>query len=288
MIPGVFDYKRPATLADALSALKSGGDDGLLLAGGHSLVPMMKLRLAQPSVVIDLSGVPELRGIKTGKGGIVIGAMTSQHEIIASAELARACPILAATAKQIADPQVRYCGTIGGNAANGDPGNDMPAVLMALNAVYVLHGGGGERKVAAREYYQGAYFTARENDEILTAIHIPTPADGHGFAYEKQKRKIGDYATAAAAVVLSFSGGKIGDAAVALTNLADTPLLVEDAAKHLNGSDGGDDAIDKAVEACRAVCSPAHDQRGPADFRVYVAGILVGRAIRSAMQAAKK
>lgn len=271
-----------------MSALKNSGDDGLLLAGGHSLVPMMKLRLAQPSVVIDLSAIAELRGIKANKDAITIGAMTTQHDIINSAELTRACPILAETAKQIADPQVRYCGTIGGNAANGDPGNDMPAVLMALNAVYVLNGGGGEREVAASDYYQGAYFTARESDEILTAIRIPTPAEGHGFAYEKQKRKIGDYATAAAAVILSFDGGKINNAAVALTNLADTPLLVGAAAEHLNGDGGDDAAIDKAAAECRAVCAPAHDQRGPANFRTYLAGVIVARAIRNAIKTARK
>lgn len=286
MIPHKFEYSRPATLADALATLKSSGDDGLLLAGGHSLIPMMKLRMAQPSLVIDLSAIDDLRGIHIKSDTIVIGAMTTQHEIIHSEELAKSCPILAETALQIADPQVRYCGTIGGNAANGDPGNDMPAVLMALNAVYVLSGSGGERQVAAREYYHGAYSTARNDDEILTTIHIPMPATKHGYAYEKQKRKIGDYATAAVAVILSLDGGKIGNANITLTNLAETPLLVEKAAAALVGNDGDESAIGKAAAECCAVCEPAQDQRGSADFRTYVAGILATRAIHKSLQRA--
>ena len=285
MIPHSFEYRQPASLADALSALKGGDGDALLLAGGHSLVPLMKLRLAQPSTLIDLSKVEELRGIRDDGDGIVIGAMTTQHEVIASAELAGSCPILAAAARHIADPQVRYQGTIGGNAANGDPGNDMPAVLMALDASYVLVGGNGERSVAAREYYQGAYFTAREDDEILKEIRIPKPAPGHGYAYEKQKRKIGDYATAAVAVVLSKSGDKVEKAAVALTNLAETPLLVDGAAEAL-AADAGDGGIKKAADACRSACSPASDLRGTPEFRSYVAGVLADRAIRAALQAA--
>ena len=282
MIPHNFSYQRPQTVDDALRALVASDGDGLLLAGGHSLIPMMKLRLAQPSTLIDLSAIGELRGIRADGDAIIIGAMTTQHEIIQSPELARACPILAETARQIADPQVRYCGTIGGNAANGDPGNDMPATLIALGASYQLRGQ-SDRMVAARDYYQGAYFTAREDGEILTAIRIPLPPPDHGYAYEKQKRKIGDYATAAVAATLTVTDGVIHNAALALTNLADTPLAVAAAADAINGSAGDAESITRAVAACRAVCNPASDQRGPAEFRVYVAGILAARAIRRAI-----
>ena len=285
MIPCNFTYHKPATIAEAVALLKQN-DDGLLLAGGHSLMPMMKLRLAQPSGLIDLAAIDDLKGIEVNGGDIVIGAMTTQHEIIDSGVLAKACPILRATALHIADPQVRYCGTIGGNAANGDPGNDMPAVLQALNASYALAGAAGERRVAARDYYQGAYSTARDEGEILTAIHIPKPAVGHGCAYLKQKRKVGDYATAAVAVVLSRSGKKISDAAVALTNLAETPLLAVDAAGRLNGSDGTAQDIAEAAALCASICDPAEDQRGSADFRAYLAKVLAGRAIREALAAA--
>ncbi len=156
---------------------------------------------------------------------IVIGAMTTQHDLLASDEIAKSVPILHETALVIADPQVRYCGTIGGNVANGDPGNDMPALMMTLNATYQLIGSSGPREVAATDFYQGAYFTALEPGEILTAVSIPAPQAGHGYAYDKLKRKIGDYATAAAAVVLTMSGGKVATCRIGLTNLSETPLL---------------------------------------------------------------
>ena len=209
MIPGSFSYHRPATVADAVKLLADLGDDARALAGGHSLVPMMKLRLATPSHLIDLHAVAGLKGIRRDGNKIVIGAMTTQHELLASDEIAKSLPILHETALVIADPQVRYRGTIGGNVANGDPGNDMPALMMTLGASYQLQGPNGARDVVASEFYQGAYFTALEPGELLTSVTIPVPAAGHGYAYEKLKRKIGDYATAAAAVVLTMSGGKV-------------------------------------------------------------------------------
>ncbi len=209
MIPGPFSYHRPATVADAVKLLSTLGDEARPLAGGHSLVPMMKLRLATPEHLVDLHGIDGLKGIRRDGNRIVIGAMTTQHELLASDEIAKSLPILHETALLIADPQVRYSGTIGGNVANGDPGNDMPALMMTLGASYRLEGPAGARDIAASEFYQGAYFTALEPGEILTSISIPAPAAGHGYAYEKLKRKIGDYATAAAAVVLTMAGGKV-------------------------------------------------------------------------------
>ena len=184
MIPGAFDYHRPTSLDEAVVLLAEHGDEARLLAGGHSLIPMMKLRLANPSHLIDLRGIPGLAVIEEADGAIRIGATTTQAEIIASALLAKKIPILRETALQIADPQVRYCGTIGGNVANGDPGNDMPAVMMALGAAFLVHGPAGERTIAARDYYQGAFTTALGGDEVLRAIRIPTPPPGHGSAYQ--------------------------------------------------------------------------------------------------------
>src|SRR5579863_5529410 len=221
MIHGPFRYHRPATLADAVKLLSTLGDEARPLAGGHSLVPMMKLRLATPEHLIDLHDVAGLKGITRDGGKIVIGAMTTQHELLASSEIAKSIPILHEAALLIADPQVRYRGTIGGNVANGDPGNDMPALMMTLGASYRLEGASGAREVAASEFYQGAYFTALEPGEILTAISIPVPAAGHGSAYEKLKRKVGDYATAAAAVVLTMQGGRVERIAIGLTNVGD-------------------------------------------------------------------
>ena len=210
MIPGAFAYHRPSSVKEAVGLLAQFGDDGRALAGGHSLIPMMKLRLATPANLVDLGGIADLKGIRADGNDIVIGAMTTQHDVIGSQLLGEKIPILRETSEQIADPQVRYLGTLGGNVANGDPGNDMPAVMLCLNATYHVIGKGGERRIAAREFYQGAYFTALEAGDVLTAVRIPIPAAGHGYAYEKLKRKVGDYATAAAAVVLTMSGGKVG------------------------------------------------------------------------------
>src|ERR1700754_2193086 len=282
MIPGPFSYHRPATVADAVKLLSSLGDDARPLAGGHSLVPMMKLRLATPEHLIDLHGIAGLKGIRRGGDKVVIGAMTTQHELLASDEIAKSVPILHEAALLIADPQVRYRGTIGGNVANGDPGNDMPALMMTLGASYRLEGKSGARDVAASEFYQGAYFTALEPGEILTSISIPVPPAGHGYAYEKLKRKVGDYATAAAAVVLTMAGGKVATCSIGLTNLAETPLLAADAAKAVIGTSLDQASLKKAAQAAEAIMSPAADARGPVEYRNHVADIMVTRALRLA------
>lgn len=282
MIPGPFSYHRPATLADAVKLLQTLGDDARPLAGGHSLVPMMKLRLATPEHLVDLHGIADLRGVRREGDRIVIGAMTTQHELLASGEIAASLPILHETALTIADPQVRYRGTIGGNVANGDPGNDLPALMLALGASYRLEGPGGARDVAASEFYQGAYFTALEPGEILTAISIPVPAAGHGYAYEKLKRKVGDYATAAAAVVLTMSGGKVASCAIGLTNLHETPLLAVEAARTVIGTGLDDATLKKAAAAAEAIMAPAADARGPVEYRKHVGGIMVTRALTRA------
>jgi carbon-monoxide dehydrogenase medium subunit len=194
MIPGSFAYHRPSSVQEAVGLLAQHGDEARAIAGGHSLIPMMKLRLAKPGHLVDLGGVSALKGIRADGNDIVIGAMTTQHEVIGSDLLTAKLPILRETALLIADPQVRYLGTLGGNVANGDPGNDMPAVMLCLNASYQVTGKSGERRIAARDFYQGAYFTALEPGEIVTAVRIPVPPAGHGYAYEKLKRKIGDYA----------------------------------------------------------------------------------------------
>jgi carbon-monoxide dehydrogenase medium subunit len=282
MIPAPFNYHRPASVADAVKLLGSLGDDARPLAGGHSLIPLMKLRLATPEHLVDLNGIGALKGIREEKGNVIIGAMTTQHELLASVTIARLLPILAETSLVIADPQVRYRGTIGGNVANGDPGNDMPALMLALGATYVLEGPAGKRDVAARDFYRGAYFTALEPGEILTSMSIPPPPDGHGYAYEKLKRKVGDYATAAAAVVLTMSGGKVATCAIGLTNLSETPLLAEDAAKAVIGTGLDDPALKKAAAAAEKIMSPAADARGPVEYRKHVGGIMVMRALKRA------
>jgi len=287
MIPGPFNYHRPASVGDAINLLASLGEEARPLAGGHSLIPMMKLRLATPGHLVDLHGVAGLKGIRRDGNRVVIGAMTTQHELLASDEIKASLPILQEAAALIADPQVRYRGTIGGNVANGDPGNDMPALMLTLGAAYRLEGPNGAREIMPSDFYQGAYFTALEPGEILTSITIPMPAAGHGYAYEKLKRKVGDYATAAAAVVLTMSGGKVAACAIGLTNLHETPLLAADAAKAVIGTSLDAASLKKAAAAAEAIMSPAADARGPVEYRKAVGGIMVTRALQRAASRAR-
>ena len=287
MIPGSFAYHRPTSVKEAVSLLAQWGDDGRALAGGHSLIPMMKLRLATPAHLVDLAGISELKGVRADGNDVVIGAMVTQHELVASELLTAKVPLLRETSLQVADPQVRYVGTIGGNVANGDPGNDMPAVMMCLGASYHVTGQGGERRIAARDFYQGAYFTALETGNVLTAVRIPVPPAGHGYAYEKLKRKIGDYATAAAAVVLTMAGGKVATCSIGLTNVAETPLWAEEAANILVGSTLDAATVKKAVAAAEAITAPAADARGPAHYRTKMAGVMLTRALARASSRAR-
>ena len=282
MIPGAFDYHKPRTVGDAVKLLAKYRDDARAIAGGQSLIPMMKLRLAAPEHLIDIGGIKGLSGIKKHTKAVVIGAMTTQHEIIASDVIAKALPILQEAAHLIADPQVRYRGTIGGNVANGDPGNDMPALMLALGASYQLEGPRGKREVAAAKFYKGAYDTALKAGEILTAISVPVPPAGHGYAYEKLKRKVGDYATAAAAVVLTMKAGKVASCSIALTNLSDVPLLASEAAKIVTGSSLDAETVKKAADAARAIIQPAADGRGTVAYKTHVGGIMVARALQRA------
>ena len=286
-MPGSFAYHRPTSVKEAVSLLAQWGDDGRALAGGHSLIPMMKLRLAMPAHLVDLAGISELKGVQADGNDVVIGAMVTQHELVASELLTAKVPLLRETSLQVADPQVRYVGTIGGNVANGDPGNDMPAVMMCLGASYHVTGQGGESRIAARDFYQGAYFTALETGNVLTAVRIPVPPAGHGYAYEKLKRKIGDYATAAAAVVLTMAGGKVATCSIGLTNVAETPLWAEEAANILVGSTLDAATVKKAVAAAEAITAPAADARGPAHYRTKMAGVMLTRALARASSRAR-
>lgn len=283
MTPDKFEYHRPGTVAEAIALLGEHGDGARILAGGHSLVPMMKLRLAIPEHLIDINRINDLKGIDKQGGEIRIGAATTQAEALASDLLTEACPIIAEAAAVIADPQVRNCGTIGGNVANGDPGNDLPAVMMVLGASYVLAGAGGERTVAAVDFCHGIYDTALEPGEMLTEIRIPTPPAGHGYAYRKMKRKVGDFATAATAVILKIDGGTCTRAALALSNAGPAPIVAEAAAAALTGKAIDDAAIDAAAEKAIEIADPVADLHGPVAFRKQMAGEMTRRAVRAAL-----
>ena len=280
MIPAAFEYYRPKDMAGVLSILDEHGDDARVMAGGHSLIPMMKLRMADVPHLIDLQDVEGISDIEVGANSIKIGAMVTQYDIIENATLTAAAPILREAAVQIADPQVRYMGTVGGNVANGDPANDMPGLMQCLDATLTVVGSDGTRDILAREFYEGAFVTAREDDEVLTQVTIPLPKGG--YAYEKQKRKIGDYATAAAAVQLIKEGGKCTFASIAMTNLGDTPVYSEDACVALIGTSVDADAIKAATAAMLGDIDPSEDNRGPVAFKNHVAGVILRRAIERA------
>jgi carbon-monoxide dehydrogenase medium subunit len=282
VIPPSFAYHAPRSIGEALTLLTELGDDAKLLAGGHSLLPMMKLRFAQPGALIDINRIPELRGIREEGGLIRIGAMSSESDLIASTLLQERLPLLPEAALLIADPQVRNRGTIGGDIAHGDPGNDHPAIAMALDATFVLQGPQGERQVKAVDFFHGTYMTALAENEILTAILVAPFQAGTGYAYQKLKRKTGDWATAGAAVVLRMAGGVVTQVSIGLTNVAPTALRAGAAEAALMGKPLDDATLAQAVQAVRAVCEPAEDLRGDIEYKTAMAGEMVKRAIRAA------
>ena len=288
MIPPAFEYHAPQSVADALKLLGELGPDAKLLAGGHSLLPMMKLRFAEPRHLIDLGRIPALRGIEQVGHQIHIGAMTTEHQLLNSKLLADKLPLLVEGASQVADPQVRYKGTIGGDISHGDPGNDHPALMLALDASFVLKGPKGERVVAADGFFLSLYTTLLEPDEILTQIRIPVPAAGSGGAYCKLKRKTGDFATAATAVMLRLQGGVVADARIALTNAASTPLRARAAEDALRGKAVDAASLREAARLAMSICEPSADQRGDADYKRAMCGEMTRRAIERAHARALK
>ena len=282
MIPPAFDYHAPKTVTEAIALLGSLGADAKLLAGGHSLLPMMKLRFASPAHLIDINRIPELRGICEDGDSVVIGAMTSESALIASEILRAKVPLLAEAPKQIADPQVRNRGTIGGDIAHGDPANDHPALAIAVDATFTVEGPKGQRQIKAEDFFQGTYMTDLADDEILLSIRVPSFAAGTGWAYEKLKRKTGDWATAGAAVILRVSGGTVSHARIALTNVAPQALRATAAEQALIGKPLSDATVNAAAAAAMAITDPVDDLRGDREYKTAMTGQMVKRAIRAA------
>jgi carbon-monoxide dehydrogenase medium subunit len=287
MIPAGFHYHAPRSVADAIQLLGSLGPEAKLLAGGHSLLPMMKLRFATPGALIDLGKIPDLKGISQSGGEIRIGAMTTEHELLNSKLVAEQLPLLAEGAGQIADPQVRYRGTIGGDICHGDPANDHPALMVALDASFVLSGPKGERVVKAESYFVGLYETLAQADEILTQIRIPVPAVGTGWSYTKFKRKTGDFATAAAAVLLQMKGSTVARVSVALTNAGPTPLKCSAVESYLVGKTLDTATLNEAARLATEPCAPGVCLRGDADYKTAMAGEMARRALQIAQSRAK-
>jgi carbon-monoxide dehydrogenase medium subunit len=282
VIPSAFEYHAPTSLADAIALLGRFGDEAKLLAGGHSLLPMMKLRFATPAHLIDLARVPDLRGIAQVGDQIHIGAMTTEADIVGSPLLAEKVPLLVEGARAIADPQVRYRGTVGGDLSHGDPGNDHPALMLALGASFVLRGPGGERVVEAIDFFHGLYDTELQPGEVMTRIHVPIPPADTGWAYEKLKRKIGDFATAASAVLLQMDGARVASASIALTNVGPTPLKAVAAEAALVGRVLDETGLTDAARLAMEICDPVADQRGDADYKRAMAGEMTRRALQKA------
>ena len=288
MIPAQFDYSSPSTLQEALALLKQHGDEAKILAGGHSLIPMMKLRLASPGHLIDINNIPGLSYIKEEGGFLKIGALTREVMLEDSDIIRSRYPIFTDASKLIADPQVRNMGTIGGNIAHGDAANDHPAVLLALRAEVVISGSKGTRTVPIDEFFFGFYSTAVQHDEILTEIRIPVPPKGSGGAYHKLERKVGDYATAGVAVQLTVDGsGTCTAAGIGLTNVNATPLRAKKSEDALKGNKLTEAVIEKAAQMAAQDCNPSKDLRGDVEFKRAMIKVLTKRMILKAAGRAK-
>jgi carbon-monoxide dehydrogenase medium subunit len=289
MIAQSFQYESPGSLAEAISLLNKYGDDAKVLSGGHSLIPMMKLRLATPAYLIDINGIPGLSHIKEDNGIVRIGALVREAEVEHSDLLAKHFPIFKDVTKLIADPQVRNMGTLGGNLAHGDAANDHPAVMLALRASVAITGADGEREVPIDEFFYGFYMTAVQQGEILTEIRIPVPPAGTGSAYHKLERKVGDYATSGAAVQLTIGEmGVVTAAGIALTNVNSVPLRAVRSEEALVGKPLSEDTIALAAQYASEDCNPSADLRGSEEYKRHVTGVLVKRMIHKAAERAMK
>lgn len=288
MIAENFNYAAPSSLQEAFQLLHEYGDDAKILAGGHSLVPMMKLRFASPTHLIDINNIPGLSYIKEEDGFLKIGALTREHELEDSELIRDKYHIFTDATKLIADPQVRNFGTIGGNIAHGDAANDHPAVMMALNAEVVIAGQDGERTVSINEFFYGFYMTAVQHGEILTKIHIPIPRHKFGSAYYKSERKAGDYATAGVGVAIEINDdGVCVRAGIGLTNVNPLPMRAERSEEVLVGSKLTDADIAKAAKFAAEDCNPSDDLRGDEDYKRHLVKVITKRMLNRAIQRAK-
>ena len=279
MIPAEFDYVAPESLDEALLALRDGGADAKVLAGGHSLIPLMKLRLAAPALLVDLRRVPGLSGITRNNGTVRIGAMTRHHAVATDASLGLA----AMAAATIADQQVRNRGTIGGSLAHGDPASDMPAVLLALDGSVVVRGAGGDREIAAADLFQDYLTTAIADGEIVTEVRLPA-ADGWGAGYAKFNRRVEDWAMVAACALVSRApDGTCEDVRVGLTNMASTPLRATAAEDALRGRPLDPAGIVAAADLAAEGTEPPADLNATEDYKRHLARVLTRRALEEAV-----
>ena len=288
MIPRSFEYYSPRTLDEAVALLQKLGPEAKLLSGGQSLIPMMKLRLLSPEYIVDINRIPNLDYITESNGHLKIGALAREHELEASDVVKQKFPILADTAKVIADPLVRSQATICGNLAHGDPANDHPATMLALGATVVATGPNGQREIGIEDFFPGLFTTALEPEEILTEIRIPTPPPHSGGAYLKLERKVGDFATAGVAVQITLDdAGTCKRAGIGLTNVGLTPIKAKQAESFLNGKQLDEATIQQAAELAASESQPMDDIRGSADYKRDLIRVLTARALTTALNRAK-
>ena len=284
MIPPQFDYVRPSALADALAILTEREGEAKILSGGYSLIPLLKLRLAQPGLLVDIRDVSGLDGIAETDAGLTIGGRATHRRILLDPAVAARYPLLRDAASGIGDPQVRNWGTIGGSCAHADPSADWPAVLIASRATVVCRSTAGERQVPAREFFLDTFFNDTATTEIYTEVRVPRPGPRSGGAYQKIERKAGDFATAAAAVQLSLGAdGRIEAAGIGLTAVAETAFAATDAEAVLVGSMPSEELFRRAGDAAAAQCRPASDGHGPAEYKRAMAAEMTVRALRGAV-----
>jgi carbon-monoxide dehydrogenase medium subunit len=287
MIPSSFDYHAPRSVDEALALLARLGDGAKILAGGQSLIPAMRFRLAAPETLIDINKIEGLAYVEERGDHLAIGAMTRESALEDSAVVAARYPLLHDTAVVIADPIVRNQATVGGNLAHADPANDHPATMLAYGATIVARGPGGERTIAIDDFFVGLFESSLAKGELLIEVRIPQPGPGSGGCYLKLERKVGDYAVAAIAVQLQWDGGKVVAARIGLTNVAPVPMRAKDAEARLIGSAGDDATLEAVGQAAAAECDPSADLRGQVDFKRDMVRVLTKRAVRRALTRAQ-
>jgi carbon-monoxide dehydrogenase medium subunit len=287
MLPAAFEYHRPESLDEALSLLSAHGDDGKVLAGGQSLIPLMKLRFAAPEHLIDINRVPGLDGLQEADGQLRIGALTRHATLEHSDLLKQRYPVMAEAAPMISDPIVRNLGTIGGSLAHADPAGDWGSVMLAMGATVVVRSANGEREVPIGEFLQDTFTTSLEPDEILTEIRVPQPGSRSGGAYLKMERKVGDFATVAVGVHLELSNGTIGKAGIALTAVGSKNIEATEAEQHLAGAEPTEEAFAEAGRLAAAASDPVSDVRGSAEYKRHVVEVFVRRGLARALESAR-
>jgi carbon-monoxide dehydrogenase medium subunit len=282
VIPAPFAYARPTTVDEALQAVASGGEDVKILAGGQSLIPVMRLRLAAPETVVDLTKVGELRGVRDDGDAIVIGAMTTHSDVIADALVRQHAPLIAEATETVADRQVRHRGTFGGALAHADPAGDLPAVALALDAEMVIAGLQGRRTVPAREFFVDYLTTALEEGELLVEVRVPKLAGQWGMHYEKFNRVAQAWSIVAVAAVVRREGDRIAEARIGLTNMGPTPLRATATEHALAGAEATPEAIAAAAAHAAEGPSPSSDLNAQADYREHLVQVLTRRAVTAA------